>query len=263
MNEYKAKQEAKRQRLRDRAEKSRTEARSAAASARQIQSAIPLGQPILAGHHSEKRHRKDLDKIQRGYHKACMAEDTARELERRADAVGTSGISSDDPDATQKLKEKLASLERRRSYARVINKAYRKGGWDEVRKVVSDVAVDKMIVVAERYHSNTDSPPFPSYLFTNLGANIRRIRKRIETIRAEQIQSPTAPVKYDGFSVVPRPDINRITVVFEEKPSRDTCKLMRQYGFKFSRREMAWMRHLNNAGRHAASSVATLLNEKR
>ena len=58
-----------------------------------------MGQPILVGHHSERRHRRDLDRIHRNLERAMEAEKTAKELAYRAAAVGTGGISSDDPDA--------------------------------------------------------------------------------------------------------------------------------------------------------------------
>jgi hypothetical protein len=72
------------------------EARSDAAyqRAHQIADGIPMGQPILVGHHSERRHRRDLDRIDRGMrtsitesrkaeHFAGRAETAAQYQERR------------------------------------------------------------------------------------------------------------------------------------------------------------------------------------
>ncbi|WP_132290495.1 DUF3560 domain-containing protein [Kribbella sp. VKM Ac-2568] len=42
----------------------RTSARPRAAR-RQISDHIPLGQPILVGHHSERRHRRDIERMDR------------------------------------------------------------------------------------------------------------------------------------------------------------------------------------------------------
>lgn len=47
---------------------------------------IPLGQPILIGHHSEKRARRDLQRIRAGFEKAFEEQKTANELNRKADA---------------------------------------------------------------------------------------------------------------------------------------------------------------------------------
>lgn len=54
--------------------------------AREIGSHIPFGQPILVGHHSEGRHRRDLARINRGYDKGYEALSEATEAQRKAEA---------------------------------------------------------------------------------------------------------------------------------------------------------------------------------
>lgn len=76
-------------------------ARSEAAYARahQIADGIPFGQPVLVGHHSEGRHRRDLDRIDRGM-RASITEDrkaghfaeraeTAAQYQERRESVPT------------------------------------------------------------------------------------------------------------------------------------------------------------------------------
>ena len=62
-------------------------ARSAAGFNRadQIASGIPFGQPILVGHHSERRHRKDLERIDRGMRTGIDEARKAEHYERRAE----------------------------------------------------------------------------------------------------------------------------------------------------------------------------------
>lgn len=50
-------------------------------------SGIPLGQPILVGHHSEKRHRRHLERIENRVRKGFEAGEKARELRSRAEGV--------------------------------------------------------------------------------------------------------------------------------------------------------------------------------
>lgn len=52
--------------------------------AREIGSHIPIGQPILVGHHSEGRHRRDLAKIDSQYRKGFEAHSAAQLAEERA-----------------------------------------------------------------------------------------------------------------------------------------------------------------------------------
>lgn len=51
---------------------------------RQIADMIPMGQPILVGHHSEGRHRRDLARIRRHSDKAVEVWDDAKDREHRA-----------------------------------------------------------------------------------------------------------------------------------------------------------------------------------
>lgn len=60
------------------------EAESARAAVSAIADHIPFGQPILVGHHSEARARKDAERIENGMRKAVNLWDTAQYWQRRA-----------------------------------------------------------------------------------------------------------------------------------------------------------------------------------
>jgi protein-L-isoaspartate O-methyltransferase len=62
--------ESKAERLDELAHKRAEEAHSAKAAVERITDGIPLGQPILVGHHSEKHARKDAERIENGMRKA-------------------------------------------------------------------------------------------------------------------------------------------------------------------------------------------------
>lgn len=62
--------EAKAERLEDLSDKRRQDAASAHAAVERITDGIPLGQPILVGHHSERHARKDAERIENGMRKA-------------------------------------------------------------------------------------------------------------------------------------------------------------------------------------------------
>lgn len=87
-DEYEAKLEEKRRRMLERAERADEEARASA-----------MGQSVLVGHQSERRHRRDLDRIDR---KASDADGPADDLRRGAETIGST-VSSEDPDAIDKL----------------------------------------------------------------------------------------------------------------------------------------------------------------
>jgi hypothetical protein len=85
--------EAKVERSKDRAERHREYADNAAKrsegcmnSAHQILDIIPPGQPILVGHHSEGRHRRDLARVDRYFEKAREEDKAAAYHKHRAGA---------------------------------------------------------------------------------------------------------------------------------------------------------------------------------
>lgn len=61
-----------------------SEAQSARAAVSAISDGIPFGQPILVGHHSEARARKDAERIENGMRKAVRLWDTAEYWKERA-----------------------------------------------------------------------------------------------------------------------------------------------------------------------------------
>lgn len=65
-------------------DKRTADANAAKAAVDQLSSAIPMGQPILVGHHSEKRARKDAERIQNGMRRAVQMWETASYWRMRA-----------------------------------------------------------------------------------------------------------------------------------------------------------------------------------
>jgi hypothetical protein len=115
-------------------------------------SAIPFGQPILVGHHSEKWDRNYRRRIHNNYDKGFQELDKADYYRQKAEAVdNNNAISSDDPDAIKKLKAKLEKLEGQRTKIKEINKQARREGKDQ----------------------------HPAYMLRNLGSNIWTVKQRM------------------------------------------------------------------------------------
>ncbi|OPY56071.1 MAG: hypothetical protein A4E49_00305 [Methanosaeta sp. PtaU1.Bin112] len=71
----------------EKAEKAHEEASNLLEIAHKMADVIPLGQPILVGHHSEKRDRNYRARIDNKYRKAFETEDKAKYCEHRASAA--------------------------------------------------------------------------------------------------------------------------------------------------------------------------------
>lgn len=255
-SDYEERKEERIDRYRYRAEKNREESESRHNAARTISSFIPFGQPILIGHHSEKRHRRDLDKIDNNMRKSCEASDKAAYHDAKADAAESNrAISSDDPEAIVKLKEKLADLLAQHANMKAVNAAHRKYVKNSVSLDASGLSeADKIRIRNYKSEYSWEPNPYPPYALSNRNANIKRVRERIVSLeeldKAEHVET-----EHDGFTVVENVDENRVQVIFPGKPSAEIRKLLKGNGFRWSPRAVAWQRQLNNAGRYAAKQV--------
>ena len=124
-NPYEQRIEDKKMRYSEMAAKTQAESNRVAKQSHDMLDAIPMGQPILVGHHSEKRDRayrqRAWDKMDKAYQLSKKSDYYAS----KADSVGTAGISSDDANAIAKLAQKyksgVDSAEKRRIIDRVID----------------------------------------------------------------------------------------------------------------------------------------------
>jgi hypothetical protein len=243
MNPYEQKQEARRQRLEARAERLRSEGQARIARGRKMAEAIPFGQPILVGHHSEKRDRNYRGRIRGNFEKGFETLKAAGEVAARAASVGEGGISSDDPDAVTKLKEQLAEREFDQGRMVAVNKALRKH--------------DTVSLLNLGFDENTipHLSSFPSYRLTNNNANIRRIKDRITSLERAATRETTQVERQDGLRIVENAEANRLQLIFPGKPSAEARSILKRCGFRWSPSEGAWQRHLNNGAKQAAEWV--------
>lgn len=264
MNEYEQKQQAKRERLERAAERARDEASSRFDRAHNAVAGIPFGQPILVGHHSEKRHRAAIERSNANMRKGSEALKAADDYAYRAAAVGTGGISSDDPDAVAKLRAELDEMTKRRDYMKAANAYWRKHGTMKGYAELSDDAAARLDAeIPTRY--TWERQPFAKYQLSNLGANIRRVEGRIATLSkvAEQRAAVTsgavdAPaVETIGGATIEQ-DIaeNRVVLRFPARLALDDYKRVRRAGFIWARTRNAFVRKLSAAALYNARAVA-------
>lgn len=228
MNTYEQKQENKRERLLNATKKARAKADALYQKGTTALSAIPFGQPILVGHHSERADRsyrsKAVSQIDRSFETSKYADS----LESRANNIGSGGISSDDPDAVEKLEIRLKELTTSHELMLAANVAARKAGTER---------------------------PYPGYSLTNNNANIRRIQQRIKQLTAKKSMVANEPIVGNGFTLKEDIEENRICFVFPGKPAEPVRDLLKRYGFKWSPTRGAWVRQLNGNGRFAAQQL--------
>ncbi len=219
--------------------------------------AIPFGQPILVGHHSEQRDRRYRARIDSHFSQAVALEKKAAFYENKANSL-SDAISSDDPDALSKLEAKLEQLTTYQERMKVINKLYKKAG----RACLDQLSeTEKEEVISHLQHWG-DRAAYPGYCLSNNNQNMRRIKARIATLKLAQSQSVREDIVGKDYQVTEDKDDNRILFLFDQKPEPEVRTQLKRHGFKWSPSRGAWVRMLNSNGRFAADSLVKLLNQR-
>lgn len=168
-------------------------------------------------------------------------------------------ISSDDPNAIQKLQDKLEMCEKSQKYMKEVNVYYRKNGTCEGFPGMEAARAARLDESVRQAYS-WDKQPFPSYALTNNSAEIRRLKQRIEKLTVNQ-EVGFVGWTFDGGEVVANSEENRLQILFDEKPDEQKRSALKGNGFKWSPSQGAWQRQLNDNAIYAASRMEFLRPE--
>ena len=110
--DYQERQERKKEIYQGRVEQAEKRSQLHYKKHKDLSNLIPMGQPILVGHHSERRHRNDLKLIDNEIKKSIQEDEKAYYYRNKIDNIDNKNvISSDDPQAVEKLLAKIKALE--------------------------------------------------------------------------------------------------------------------------------------------------------
>lgn len=255
MNNYEEKKQARIDRYREHAENAIRESNARHQAASQMAERFEGGQPILVGHHSEAQARRDQEKIWNNTGKAVEAQNKAEYYEAKAKASEhNTAISSDDPDAIPKLKEKLEGLREEQALKKRVNVYYRKHKTCKGCEGVSDeraAKLDETMTMDWR----CGTAPFSGATLTNLNANIKRIETRIKQLE-DRNENPPEGWKFSGGHVEMNLEENRVQLFFDRIPSVEFRQyLHRDLRFNWSKYHMAWQRQISNCAVRAAHTA--------
>jgi hypothetical protein len=238
---------------------------------------IPFGQPILVGHHSEKHHRAAINKCRNHMDKTIEEQKKAAHyFEKAMAAENNSTISSDDPDAIQKLKEKIALLQKKQDYMKRANKEYKKLqtantkgekyklqlSEEEKKKLLEDVTRNKKIGVFY-------NQPYPGYELTSVNTKINEAKKRIEKLeKFNTTYTEDKQYKVDGIPECTFEKCateNRFKIYPPKKERSFELKLpdlFKKFGFHWSGTNRCYQRQLSGLGHIEEMIIEALKNIK-
>ncbi len=269
MSSYEERKQARIDRYKDLAGNAEEKSSNLSEQSRKMSSVIPFGQPILVGHHSEKRDRNYRDKI---WNKMGASVEESKKAEyyreKAAAAENNTSISSDDPEAVKLLKEKIETLEERSKKMKTMNAAWRTyaktGDAGKLEALgFDDEKIKKLEAQIEEAYS-WNKQPYPSYELTNLSAKIRSAKERLAGLQREDAIRPCENLKTEwaGVEVLENVELNRVQLLFPDKPSLDIRACLKSNGFRWSPYNKAWQRQLNSNGRAAVRRVLPIIEAK-
>ncbi len=230
--------------------------------AHQIGDRIPFGQPVLRGHHSQRRHERDLARIDQSMRRGVEASVRSEDLALRSRSVGSAGVSSDDPAAVAELRLKLVDLEAAQAQGKAVNAAIRRAARGGPPAQIAALVKSGL---SEDQATHLLQPDFagrigvPSYVLSNRNAEIGRVKKRIAELGARAQTSAREPIhgSIEGltFTMSENKDANRTQIRFSDRPSAPLCARLRSAGFVWAPSETAWQRQLSNQAWHRAGDA--------
>ncbi len=206
----------------------RSEARFGAASA--IADRIPFGQPVLIGHHSEGKHRRDAARIHANMDKGVEEHKLAEHHAQKAAGLAAQlakNIFDDDPDAIEQLEARIVARTESAEHTAKINKAWRKGGAALCLEL--GLVDEKTAAEFARTMALCGWMKSPCST-TGTRAAIRSDRERIGAIKAKRARAEKAEAAPSGVLVE---GANWVRVTFPRKPERDVLIALRMGGFQF------------------------------
>ncbi|MFH6840994.1 DUF3560 domain-containing protein [Providencia sp. 2024EL-00732] len=218
--------------------------------------AIPFGQPILLGHHSERRDRNYRSKITKNFEKSFEQSSKAEYYENKAASVGKAGISSDDPDAILKLQKKLTRLEKSHEIMKSVNKIVKnkKMTHDEKYNEIIKLGIKEKDINELLTGNIVGTIGFAPYALQNNNAEINRVKKRIKSL--SKIKNNDNVIEENNkFIFKINYEINRIMFIFDGKPEKEVRKILGENSFNWSSYNNAWIRKISHNALYAANSI--------
>lgn len=167
-------------------------------------------------------------------------------------------IRSEDSDAAARLLQKIQQAEDLQARMKAANAAVRKA-----KKAGPDAQVSALVALGFSAATALEllKPDFAGrvgfadFELTNNGANIRRMKARLEQVTAQQA-APAQEAEGERATVEDCPADNRIRVWFPGKPDEATRSDLKRNGFRWTPSLGCWQAYRNHSAQQAARRIA-------
>ncbi len=162
-------------------------------------------------------------------------------------------ISASDPQALEKLTEKMNTCKEMQSYMKAVNAYFRKHGTCKGYPDMSEVKAIELDLRVEKAYS-WEKKPYPSWALSNNNAEIKRLENRIAEITRNQEIGFNGWEFENGYAET-NTDMNRLQLFFDERPDEKQRASLKSNGFRWAPSQGAWQRQLNDNAIYAAGRL--------
>lgn len=252
----KERQEARAERYRLYAENADKRATAAFNASNEAVAGIVPGQPILVGHHSEKAHRRAIEKSNDAMCRSVRESEKAAYYRQKAEAVENNDkIYIGDDDAIARLEEKIIKLSATQDAMKTANKILRSKNSREDK-----IAALKMLGFSEQKSewAVDNGFQFPGYQLTNNNAKINAAKKQLERART-MAEKEDREYQAGDLTIEECYSENRLRIYFPGKPDDAIRGALKTVGFRWSPSNGCWQSYINS---HALRFVKELTSNQ-
>jgi len=163
-------------------------------------------------------------------------------------------ISAGDPQAIEKLTDKLTHCEELQVVMKDVNAYWRKNGTCVGAPGITQAQAEKLDKKINTATVSWERQPFSSYDLTGNNAEIKRLKTRIAEITHNR-EVGFAGWEFNGGTAEANAGENRLQLFFDEKPNDNQRALLKANGFKWAPSMGAWQRQLNDNAIYAAGRL--------
>jgi len=207
--DYEERRQARIDRMNSASSRLASEAIAASMHSHDLLKDIPLGQPNIHGALTGL-----MNKAHRAADRAVTSRDKSDYYAEKAEAAESNrAISSDDPNALDKLQDKLSALEAERDRVKAANKEAKKAGREQA----------------------------PWYTLPYLARDIKAVKERIAKLQLVD-SMPAELIEFDGGEIESDPVTNRVIIRFDGRQPESVTDSLRSYGFRWAPSAQGWQR---------------------
>lgn len=171
-------------------------------------------------------------------------------------------IMSSDPDAVERLEDKIAKAEHLQTLMKAANKIVKENPRDTQtsEKMVRLAALGMSFETSLKLFQEdwTGAIGFPGYEITNNAANIRRMKARVVAV-TQAHEQPSEVVEGAEARLEDCPADNRVRLFFPGKPDAEIRTRLKRSGFRWTPSMGCWQAYRNTTAIEVAKSVAQVV----